>query len=363
MKSHHILLGALCLVVVLAPVQVSAASSPRCTLDVETPHGETTIKSSGEVLIKKGDTVTIAWESEGAVKAVDAKKKAVKLDGSLTATPRKTTTYSYTFSKGREKVTCAVTVAIASASLTTKSLATSLNTHTLTGKAKDVAEVVISVREKGSETILFESDALTLKRGKWRVDLPTILDPGKYEVTIEGVVAGDTYPLAVGALTVKGKKGENGSTKNVATTFAVAPIPLLMGGTARAGESIPVSYLQITNIGKKEATLTGFWVTQEGNASVGSIVGLATVDDRGGSQGYAGGVRGGSVFKGGKAFAPTKTIFAPGEMRLFTIKAVLGDTLTSEIGKQIKISVDSVQATASIKGSFPLAGTTWVIGR
>lgn len=145
------------------------------------------------------------------------------------------------------------------------------------------------------------------------------------------------------------------------TTLTVSLVPLLSGGTAHAGKAVPVSYLQITNIGKDSATLTGFWIKQNGSASTQSIIGLTTVDDKGGSRGSVGGVEGATPFKDGMAFAPTNATFAPGQMRLFTIKAVLSANISSYIGKQLMIDVTSIETNAKVSGAFPIVGTTWTL--
>ncbi|MEK7136293.1 MAG: hypothetical protein AAB821_01750 [Patescibacteria group bacterium] len=139
-------------------------------------------------------------------------------------------------------------------------------------------------------------------------------------------------------------------------------MPLLFGGTARAGTAVPVSYLQITNIGKETATLNGFWVKQTGSASTGAVIGLTTIDGSGGSKGTIGGTEGSTPFKNNLAFVPTEAVFAPGQMRVFTIKAVMSSNISVHLGKQLNIAVTSVDTTASPKGPFPIHGATWTIG-
>ena len=145
------------------------------------------------------------------------------------------------------------------------------------------------------------------------------------------------------------------------TTIAVQSIPLLVGGTAHSGKSVAVSYLQITNIGKEGALLKGFWVKQNGSAPATSVIGLSTVDDKGGSRGLTGGTEGSTPFQNGLAFAPTDAFFAPGQMRLFTIKAIMTNAVSAYIGTQLTIEVASVETTAAVKGQFPIRGTTWTI--
>lgn len=145
------------------------------------------------------------------------------------------------------------------------------------------------------------------------------------------------------------------------TTLAVQSIPLLVGGTVHAGQSVAISYLQITNIGKDGALLKGFWIKQNGSASTTSVIGLSTVDDKGGSRGFSGGLEGATPFQNGLAFAPTDAFFAPSQMRLFTIKAVMANTVSLYVGTQLMIDVSSIETTATVKGQFPIRGTTWTI--
>jgi hypothetical protein len=144
-------------------------------------------------------------------------------------------------------------------------------------------------------------------------------------------------------------------------TFTVSAVPLLIGGAAKAGESVAVSYLKITNIGKKPATLEGFTIQQNGSAPGLSVVGLSTVDDKGGSRGYVGGPEGTTPFVGIQAVAPTLASFEPGQMRLFTIKAVIGSNISAYAGTQLMIEVSSLKTDAEVKGSFPIRGTTWTL--
>lgn len=146
------------------------------------------------------------------------------------------------------------------------------------------------------------------------------------------------------------------------TTLSVRSVPLLIGGNVHAGESVAVSYLQITNVGKEGAILKGFWVKQNGSAPGESIIGLSTVDDKGVIRDLVGGTEGATPFQNGMAFAPTNAFFAPGQLRLFTIKAIMTQSIYAYIGTQLMIEVSSVVTTAETKAQqFPIRGTTWTI--
>jgi len=146
------------------------------------------------------------------------------------------------------------------------------------------------------------------------------------------------------------------------TTLSVRKVPLLVGGTVHAGEAVPVSYMQITNVGDEGALVTGFWIVQNGSAPVASVIGLSTVDDKGVIRDVTGGTEGATPFQNGMAFAPTNAFFAPGQTRLFTIKALMTQNVSSYIGMQLMIEVASVKTTAETKSQqFPIRGTTWTI--
>ena len=169
-------------------------------------------------------------------------------------------------------------------------------------------------------------------------------------------------PISISASTTTPVTTSTESNTVGTTTLAVQSIPLLVGGTVHAGQTVPISYLQITNIGQEGALLKGFWVQQNGSAPVQSVIGLTTVDDQGGSRGSVGGTEGFVLFKDGLAFAPTEiTTFAPGQMRLFTIKAVLVNNVSYYRGTQLMIEVVSIDTNAKVAGSFPIRGTTWTI--
>ncbi len=120
--------------------------------------------------------------------------------------------------------------------------------------------------------------------------------------------------------------------------------------------------LQVSNVGKGYALIKGFYIKQNGSASVDAIIGLTTVDDKNGSRGSVGGAEGSTPFKNGIAFAPvTNAILAPGEMKLFTIKVVMSSDVADYVNQQLMVDVQSVDTNATVSGAFPIRGTTWTI--
>lgn len=224
----------------------------------------------------------------------------------------------------------------------------------ITGNATGTKTLRIVMHKDESSTI-FASKTVKVSKGKWKMKQAKKLPKGIYTVDIF-TTKDRKKAIASGTLTI-GQK-ESGMRAGDKTTLTVTTVPLLFGGTAGGGKSVPVSYLQITNTGKATTTVTGFKVKQNGSALTTSIVGLSTVDDKGGSRAVATGT---ALFKDNVALAPTNATFAPGQMRLFTIKAIMGANLSAHVGKQLKIDVISVETAGTVKSGFPLRGTTWTL--
>ncbi|MBI4086430.1 hypothetical protein HY416_00395 [Candidatus Kaiserbacteria bacterium] len=249
-------------------------------------------------------------------------------------------------------------------SIDTDSLATTSSKPIITGTASGTKTVRITVREEGESKTLYKSKTIKVKKdGTWKAKILKKLPDGTYDVSVSRSGSATSVVLASGTLIVGKEIRDNkrNTSKKADTTMVVEPVLLLTGGTVSAGASVPVSYLQITNTGLMEAKLNGFSVKQNGSADPESVIGLTTVDDAGVSRGSVGGVEHSTIFKNGVAFVPAVATFAPGQMRLFTIKAVMSGDLSSYLGGQLAISVTSVDASAKVKGIFPIPGTTWII--
>lgn len=147
------------------------------------------------------------------------------------------------------------------------------------------------------------------------------------------------------------------------TTLAIKNVPLLSGGVARAGTSVPIAYLQVTNIGKAGTILKGVWVTQRGTAPGSILIGLSTVDDSLSLRDHVGGTEGDSPFIHGVAVAPIDAYFAPHQMRLFTIKAMISQNVSQNIGSTLMIDVTGIESAATSVGRMPIPGVTWTIAQ
>lgn len=228
-------------------------------------------------------------------------------------------------------------------------LSTDSNKPTISGTASSTKKIKISITKQGASKASYKKSNIRVKDGVWKVKVSKKLSDGMYDVNVSGVMG----VLVIG--------DENGNLEKVNTTLNVSFVPLLSGGIARAGTAVPVSYLKVVNTGKVEATLKGFNVRQTGSADVSSIIGLTTVDGTGTIRGSSGGTEGSTLFSNGLAFVPMEAQFAPGEMRLFTIKAVITSAISSHVGKQLMLEVASLEGNSEFTGTFPIRGTTWTL--
>lgn len=334
----------------------AATTKPSCTLTAQTSEGSVTLGHRDTVFLKKGDRIQIGWKSKNATEAVDRRGNSLALSGTASHSPKKTTTYTYRFNNESKRVTCSATVNVVTGSFATSSLRTASSKPTLSGTASGTKSVQIKIMKEGEEKIVYESRTLKVKNGIWKTKITKRLPHGTYDVVLVGKKNIALNTIAHGTLTV------GASTKKVEqseSTLVVELVPLLLGGTTRANATIPVSYLQVINIGKEPTSIHGFTITQKGSASTEAILGMTVVDDSGVLKGSA---TGDSLFNNGSAFVPIDATFAPGQMRLFTIKAMLADNLTSYLGTQLKIVISDVDTKAAIKGKFPIYGTTWTLG-
>lgn len=359
-------LAAVVAVVLMGGMPLSAAAAtakPTCVLNVTTPEGTVRIRDKGEILLVPGSELRIAWESKNAVTAEDRNGNPIARAGAATSSPVETTPYSYHFFSGSKEATCKVTVFVVTGSIDTTSLTSASTKPTLSGTLVGVKSGEITIRKVG-ETKKAYTSRLAIHKGEWKEKISKKLTNGTYEVEISGGKDVDIDTIVRGVLTIdtEGKKVVTPVMPTANTTLAVSPVPLLFGGTARAGAAVPVSYLQITNVGKEPALLKGFWIRQTGSASTQSVIGLSTVDDQGGSRGSVGGLEGSTPFVNGLAFAPTDAQFAPGQMRLFTVKTVLSNNVSAYFGQQLMMEVAGLDASAALQGLFPIRGTTWTIG-
>lgn len=225
---------------------------------------------------------------------------------------------------------------------------------TLEGTATRAGTTVRVVVRSEADKIVFKKD-VRVKEGEWYVRVSKRLKKGDYEVSLyAGKTSRDSALLDTENLTIGKKKT---ATVGAGTALSVSSVPLLFGGTARAYSSVPVAYVKVVNMSKKESAITGITLIQNGSAPTTVITGFATSDDKGGSRTTVD-----AKFKGKSVLVPLVATLAPGQMRIFTLKAMVGPEALSNIGTQLMLDVASVETGATLGGRLPLRGTTWTLG-
>lgn len=179
---------------------------------------------------------------------------------------------------------------------------------------------------------------------------------GDEETTCEAnlILAGSIEEPTTDVPTVKHEDVKGGS-------LAVSALPLLSGGIADSGKSVPVAYIRVSNPGSVRAAIDGFTLTQNGSAPVESVIGFSTSDDKGGSRASYGGEEGAELFDGDEAFIPLEAIIEPQQVRIFTIKALMSSEASGKKNSALTLDLTAVDSTADIFGSFPVRGVTWTL--
>jgi hypothetical protein len=342
----------------MLPYGASAASAkPTCELEVTTPMGTVVIEDSGTILLQKGKVVEISWESENAKKASNKVGDTIPLEGSATSSPKKTTSYIYTFSSGTKKAECSVKVIVVQGGFDEKTLVTEVKKPIIRGTAVGVKSVYVTVYKKGEEKPIYTSKSIPVKKDKWNTKITKSLAKGEYEIHLLGKNA-ELNTITKSTLTI-GKKAPTS-----ASTFVAESVPLLIGGTVKKGASAAVAYIQVINISKATGTVESFKLQQKGLASTDTITGFTITDNKSTTNISVGSESNPIEFKDGIVTIPLNTVIAGGDMRLFTIKLQLSNSVTTNLnlGKQIKLDVTGIGTTGVEKMVLPIRGVTWTIG-
>lgn len=328
------------------PLGASAASSrPTCSLTISTEQGRHTVTKSEDISVVAGEAVTLSWKSKNAKDAEDSNGKTISTSGTLSTTVSQETTYEYTFSNGNRKTTCEVTLTPVEISI--DPVSGNSSRPTFSGTAEGMKSIVLTVRKEGTSRKLFEK-SVRVRDGEWSIRSTKSLSSGAYEVSLRESKRSKSTLLAE---TVAVGEASVGTAQ-----VSIATIPLLTGGSTRDGATVPVSYLQVRNTGRSHATLSSFTVQQRGSASTNAIASLTVVD----SLGTTVGTSSAYPFKNGAASIPIASTLQPGEMRLYTIKATVGNTRT-ELYKNLMLDVSGATLNGTPSAQFPLRGTTWTL--
>ncbi len=203
--------------------------------------------------------------------------------------------------------------------------------------------------------------SVKVSKGDWKLRLTKTLKNGTYKVTILDGSSSKAKTLATNTLTI-GTKTSSSSTKSNGI-ISVSSLPLLAGGTASQGASVPVAYLKVQNASSAAVNLEGFTFKQNGSASGANVIGFSTSDDKGGSRTTIGGLESTKQFKNGSAFVPLVASIAPNQVRIFTIKAIMSTNAGTDLGKQLFLDVTGIQANGGVKAKLPILGAAWTLIR
>lgn len=341
------------------PFNASAASSKvSCELTVTTSYDEASFSKKGEVLVQKGDSVTIAWEGKNATKVVDQNKDEVDLEDSITVTPDENESYSYRFTGKGRSVDCAVRLVVIDASIDEDTLETDNAKPTISGEAIGAKSVRLEIKNEDGK-IVSKTKTIRTKYGEWKTRISKRLEDGSYNVTLLGNKSAKINIIATSTLVIgDGATSASNSSTKKGGMLSISSIPLLSGGTAAAGASVPVAYIKVANPGKDAASIDGFTLKQTGSASTDTIVSFSTNDDKSGSR-YT--TSGAGLFKNGSTFVGLPATIPPGQFRIFTIKANLNASSGVSAGQTLVLDVASVTSGAALGGSFPIRGVTWTL--
>jgi hypothetical protein len=304
------------------------------------------------ILLQKGETFSVAWKSNHAETA-ERNGRTLKTEGSARYTPKKSQTYEYVFRSGSEEVSCSVDLKLVSSSITT--FPSSKNT-TMKGKVMGVKKVSVEIIDTTTEKSVYMSKKITVRKGIWKASVPKKLKNGAYILSVRGEVDGVMYPMTQSEFTI-GKQAV--VAPQVSSTLVVQTVPLLLGGVVQGSSLVPISYLQVLNIGKEEAHTKGFWITQNGTAPTSVIAGFSVTDDMGTIYPQIP-MKENTMFTK-TTFIPVENTIAPSAMRLFTFKVQTIPYLSAYVGQQLKLDVTSVDTSATLQSRLPLRGTTWTI--
>ncbi len=231
------------------------------------------------------------------------------------------------------------------------------NRPTPTGTASSSASVSVPATNTIPEASSTESTTTTIISKEVKADIPPA--PIKKPVPVAPIPTPvQTTTTVTTTITPPAPSAPPASSFPVTNTLKVSPIALLGGGTARLGATIPVSYLQVINQSTSTVSIKGFTVRQQGTTPDTGVIGFSSVDDKSGSRGAVGGTEGSNVLQGNVGYIPSTAVIAPGQMKLFTLKAQLS-SLSQYAGTSLTLVVTGVDSPLQLTAQLPIPGTTW----
>ena len=340
-------------------VTLAASSKVSCELTVTTPYDEASFDRDEEVLVQKGDEVTIAWEGKNATDAEDGDEDEIDVEDSITVTAREDATYEYRFTNKSRKADCAVSLKVVDVSIDEDSLATDDNKPTISGEAEGTKTVRLEIMNDDGKRV-FKSKNERVRGDEWNVRVKKSLKDGAYDMRLFGERGTELDLIATSTLVIGegSSSADTPSSVKAGGTLSLSMIPFLMGGNASPGATVPVAYIKVENTGSSAATIEGFTLKQNGSASTDAVVNVQTNDDKGGSRYTTSGV---GLFKNGSVYVPLPSVVAPGQIRIYTIKAGLSASSGAYAGQSLMLDVTGVTTGAKVPSAFPIRGTTFVL--
>lgn len=220
----------------------------------------------------------------------------------------------------------------------------------LTGTST-AAKLRVTITASSTDKTFYKSSSLSVRNGNWHVRVSKKLPDGTYTASVYQDVKGKLTLLTQGTLYVGVSP----------VTLRVTSIPLLTGGKAAPGSTVPISYLQVVNESDATTTIAGFWVREDGTAPAKAVIGLGSVDDRGNNRVSTVAVEGKTPFVGNTGYVPSGAVIGPHQMKLFTLKAQISAMSAQYAGTSLMLNVSGVDAPASFNATYPILGTTWVL--
>lgn len=348
----------LALLLLASPFTVSASTSRlSCELEVSVADQEVKSKKNQDILVVAGQEIEISWDSNKAKKAVDGEGERIERSGTATATPLESTTYRYVFSSGSAKKVCEVDVVVVSGSFATSTLTSTSLTPTIKGVAEGTKKVQLKIYKDESKKVLYTSRTISVKKGAWSSKVTKKLKDGTYTIELLGDKKLANNVIATSSLTIDKNGTTVKSTPKSSTIFAIEPVPLLTGGKTMGGATIPISYVQVINIGSAQGNVEHFKIKQNGSASTDTILGFTVSNEQGILATHMS-----VTFKDGIATIPVVIPLASKAMQLITLKAILAPVVMTQFGKQLMLDIVSVGTNAKVYTGFPIRGTTWTFG-
>jgi len=246
------------------------------------------------------------------------------------------------------------------ASFDTDTLSSVKTKPTIEGEAGGLKTVRVVIESSTGKSVLKKT--VRVNKDAWKLRVTKTLKKGIYTITILESSKKNATVLATSTLIIGSKTSSSSSAKSNGI-ISVSSLPLLAGGTASQGTSVPVAYLKVQNTSSAAVNLEGFTLKQNGSASAANVIGFSTSDDKGGSRTTIGGIESTKQFKNGSAFVPLVASIAPNQVRIFTIKAIMSSDAGTDLGKQLFLDVSGIQANGGVRASLPIRGAAWTLIR